>query len=105
MGYKPGEALGRRYDASASGSEAGGSGASTPRAGGGLGFAKASFAPIGSSSASSPAVQDETEPGGPTLPQRGGIGSGPTGAAKTEPIRFEMRTGEATSLSPLQRRH
>ncbi|GAA5881200.1 hypothetical protein JCM3774_000651 [Rhodotorula dairenensis] len=91
MGYKPGEALGRRYDSSASGSEAGGSGTATPRAGagggGGLGFAKASFAPIGSSSAA-PVAGDETESGG----RRGGIGSGPTGAAKTEPIRFEMRT-------------
>ncbi|GAA5983685.1 hypothetical protein JCM10908_000380 [Rhodotorula pacifica] len=90
MGYKPGEALGRKYDSSAFGSEAGGSGISAPRGGGGgggLGFAKASFAPIGQSAAA-----QETEEATPA-PARGGIGSGPTGAAKTEPIRFEMRTG------------
>ncbi|KWU41945.1 hypothetical protein RHOSPDRAFT_36508 [Rhodotorula sp. JG-1b] len=91
MGYKPGEALGRRYDSPASGSEAGQSGSSTPRTsgGGGLGFAKATFAPIGAATAStegSPAKDGED-----ATPARGGIGSGPAGAAKTEPIRFEMR--------------
>ncbi|GAA5967593.1 hypothetical protein JCM8115_006995 [Rhodotorula mucilaginosa] len=92
MGYKPGEALGLRYDSPASGSEAGQSGSSTPRTGGGgggLGFAKATFAPIGGSSNAAEGAPEKDGEG--ATPARGGIGSGPAGAAKTEPIRFEMR--------------
>ncbi len=94
MGYKPGEALGRRYDSSASESEAGQSGSSTPRTGGGgggLGFAKATFAPIGGSTSSAEGATEKD--GEEATPARGGIGSGPAGRTKTEPIRFEMRSG------------
>ncbi|GAA6053020.1 hypothetical protein JCM3770_002386 [Rhodotorula araucariae] len=76
MGYKPGDALGRQADASAASTTGGGAGPSR----GGLGFARASFAPIdtgaGSSTEGSPAPREAEAP-----------------KARTEPIRFAMRTG------------
>lgn len=84
MGYKPGEALGRKYDSPPATLD---ETAPARRTGGGLGFAKASFAPVGSGTSSS------TPEATPPPPPPAARGSGPTGEAKTEPIRFEMRTG------------
>lgn len=84
MGYKPGEALGRKYDSPPAALD---ETAPPHRTGGGLGFAKASFAPVAADTSSS------TPEATPPPPPPAATGSGPTGEAKTEPIRFEMRTG------------
>ncbi|GJN90475.1 hypothetical protein Rhopal_003486-T1 [Rhodotorula paludigena] len=81
MGYKPGEALGRRPESSEPSSSSG-PGAARGAAGG-IGFARASFAPVGASLGSASAE-------GSPAPAPG-LGS----TARTEPIRFEMRTGRS----------
>lgn len=91
MGYKPGEALGRKYDSPPAALD---ETAPPHRTGGGLGFAKASFAPVAADTSSS------TPEATPPPPPPAATGSGPTGEAKTEPIRFEMRTGAVHLLLP-----
>ncbi|GAA5840287.1 hypothetical protein JCM9279_002336 [Rhodotorula babjevae] len=83
MGYKPGDALGRQADAepapSTSSAPSTSAAAAASAAGpsrGGLGFARASFAPVGGAASSSA----ESAPAPASAPQ-----------ARTEPIRFEMR--------------
>ncbi|BGP40099.1 hypothetical protein JCM10450v2_004079 [Rhodotorula kratochvilovae] len=75
MGYKPGEALGRQADPPSASTSTAGGGAGPSR--GGLGFARASFAPVGGSAESS----TESSPA-----------PAPAEKARTEPIRFEMRS-------------
>ncbi|GAA5937541.1 hypothetical protein JCM3775_001263 [Rhodotorula graminis] len=81
MGYKPGDALGRQpgdepatSTSTLTSSSAGPSAAGLSR--GGLGFARASFAPVGGAAS----VGAESSPAPAPAPQ-----------ARTEPIRFEMR--------------
>ncbi|GAA5897301.1 hypothetical protein JCM8208_003782 [Rhodotorula glutinis] len=83
MGYKPGDALGRQADAepapSTSTSTAPSTSTGSSTAGpsrGGLGFARASFAPVGGSA---------------SVSTEGSSAPAPAPQARTEPIRFEMR--------------
>ncbi|GAA5876004.1 hypothetical protein JCM8547_000675 [Rhodosporidiobolus lusitaniae] len=84
MGFTPGEALGRKRDEA---EEASSSSPPTRTGGGGLGFAKASFAPAASTSTASP-------PASSTASDK----------PRTEPIKFEMRTGRTGLGVPLPRK-
>ncbi|BGP24676.1 coiled-coil domain-containing protein 75-like protein [Rhodotorula toruloides] len=80
MGFKPGEALGRKSDSGTSTPDeaaSGGGGIGSRGTRGGLGFTKAAFAPVGAGTGSSA----EGSPA-PSATE-----------ARTEPIKFEMRTG------------
>ncbi|GAA6063590.1 hypothetical protein JCM10212_000194 [Sporobolomyces blumeae] len=77
MGFKPGEALGKKQDERTESSP--GPSRNQTGGGGGLGFAKASFAPAASTKATS---EDEGARPVEDAPKR-----------STEPIKFEIRTG------------